>query len=217
MDLLSHGIVIGGGRLHSLISFFFFLRWHLIYSWQYTRTWCSFNTENAQFPSDLWTAPAFRILSQEKALDSLPDCAAGSAQLEPGAGGGKRSCPSTGQGSQLSVAPVPPTLRALSKQDKMQSKPLARCLFTTWRGFFSCINSATLWATCTSCWPLGTSGFHLEHEGAGQTQGRVPSEAAGETHLERFSPNRKAHPVVDIFQDFDLKNVSPYIFQTWRT
>ena len=43
----------------------------------------SFKTENPQFLSELWTAPAFRILLQETTLDSLQDCVAGSSWLEP--------------------------------------------------------------------------------------------------------------------------------------
>ena len=43
----------------------------------------SFKTENAQFLSELRTAPAFRTLSQETALDSLQDRVAGGSWLEP--------------------------------------------------------------------------------------------------------------------------------------
>ena len=136
-----------------LISFFFFLRWHLIYSWQYPGRRCGFKTENAQFLSDLWMAPAFRSLSQETALDGLSDCAAGGAQVEPGARGDRSSCHFTGQGCLRCVAPAPPSLGSWNRTWCSSNHWPGVCLQLGTVAFFY-IKSAILWVTCISCGPL---------------------------------------------------------------
>ena len=105
----------------------------------------SFKTENPQFLSELWTAPAFRILPQETTLDSLQDCVAGGFRLEPV--GWKGTIPDV---VPLGRGPGTHFVRGFCFSDAKllertrHCKPQARYLFITWNFLFLFMKSATL-------------------------------------------------------------------------